>query len=218
MYKAVLTAFLATIASFNVAYASEPHNLDLIKKDLVRYHDSGEYEKDIARTIKQAEAYLKDRIEKNKGHKKLAIVLDIDETALSNYADMVKMGFGGTLKEIEDAEGQGKCEAIKPTLDLYQMAKAHDVAVFFITARRELYRPGTESNLVNAGYKSYDGLYLLPMDYHDKSVAAYKVASRKEIESKGYDIVLSLSDQEADLRGGHADKAFKLPDPFYLVP
>jgi hypothetical protein len=33
----------------------------------------------------------------------------------------------------------------------------------------------------------------------------------------GYDIVVNAGDQESDLEGGHADRAFKLPNPFYFV-
>jgi len=31
-------------------------------------------------------------------------------------------------------------------------------------------------------------------------------------------IVLNIGDQQSDLVGGHADKAFKLPNPYYLIP
>jgi predicted secreted acid phosphatase len=209
----------AIFALLGNAYASEPRNLDLVKQDLIRYHDSGEYQKDLARVGQQALAYLKSEVNKAKlSNRRLAIILDIDETALSNYPDMVAMSFGGTSKEIEDAEGKGNDPVIEPTLELYQYAKAHNVAVFFITARREIYRSGTEANLAKAGYTYWDGLYFLPMDYHEKSVTGFKAGIRKKITEQGYDIVLSLSDQKGDLRGGYADKAFKLPAPFYLVP
>jgi hypothetical protein len=29
--------------------------------------------------------------------------------------------------------------------------------------------------------------------------------------------VVNMGDQESDLDGGHADRAFKLPNPFYFV-
>jgi len=220
---ACLAAFAAAVLLLvtSLAGAVEPRNLDLVKQSLVRYHDSGEYEKDLARVVQQAEAYLKARIVKNKKHhanQKLALVLDIDETALSNYPDMLKLSFGGTLKEIEEAEGRGEDPALEPTLKLYQFAKANGVAVFFVTARRENYRSGTISNLENVGYKNYDGLYMLPLDYHEKSVTPFKTKMRKQVSEQGYVIVLSVSDQKGDLRGGYAEKAFKLPDPYYLVP
>ena len=205
----------------SMADAREPQNLALFKQELVHYHDSGEYQKDIARVTQQALAYLKVRLEKNQKRKvkqKLALILDIDETALSNYPDMLTLDFGGTLTQIEEAEGQGKDLAIEPTLALYRFAKAHGIAVFFITARKEIYKEGTIANLENVGYKNYDGLYFLPTSYHEKSVATFKTSIRKSIAEQGYTIILSLSDQKADLKGNYAEKGFKLPDPYYLVP
>lgn len=212
--------FMGTFLLVINAYASEPRNLALAKQDVIRYHDSGEYKKDLARVAHQAMAYLKARVNQAKHshkNKKLAIVLDIDETSLSNYPDMLAMNFGGTMEDIEKAEGKDNLTAIKPTLELYQYAKAHDVAVFFITARKEKYRAVTAANLENAGYTHWDGLYLLPGGYKEKSAAAYKAGIRKQIVRQGYDIVLNLGDQKSDLRGNYADKSFKLPDPFYIV-
>jgi predicted secreted acid phosphatase len=207
------------LLAFGSAFAGEPRNLAAAKQEVIRYHDSGEYQKDLARVGQQALDYLKARVNQAKhSNKKLALVLDIDETSLSNYPDMFAMDFGGTATAVEEVEAQGNDPAILPTLELYQYAKAHHVAVFFITARREKYRSATEANLEKAGYKNWDGLYFLPMDYHEKSVTPFKTGIRKKLIEQGYDIVLSVSDQKADLRGGYADKAFKLPDPYYWVP
>ena len=46
----------------------------------------------------------------------------------------------------------------------------------------------------------------------------YKSATRKHIESLGYDIVANFGDQFSDLKGGAADKTFKLPNPNYFLP
>ena len=220
--KKIIVAFaLLCSLSVTVCFAKEPKNLDTIKNSLIKYHDSGEYERDIARTTDQAMQYLKTRLqsEKRKPHnKKLAIVINIDETALSNYPDMLKMNFGGTTKEIEEAEGAGNDPANAPILELFRYAKANNVAVFFITGRREIYRAGTEKNLAAAEYKNYDGLTLKPMDYNEKTAAIYKTRTRESIEKQGYDIVLNIGDQQSDLAGGHADKTFKLTDPYYFIP
>jgi len=223
MYMQGLSAFMLAVffLTISLSQAAEQRNLDLIKQKLIHYHDSGEYQKDMARVIQQANAYLKARLAKNKTkhlNQKLAIILDVDETSLSNYSDMVKLNFGGSLNEIEAMEGKGADPAIEPTLELYQFAKTHGVAVFFVTARKESYRLSTVSNLENAGYKPYDGLYMKPLDYHEKSMSAFKTKVRKQITEQGYSIVLNLGDQKGDLRGGYAEKAFKLPNPYYLVP
>jgi acid phosphatase len=208
---------LLTIFSFSAfACDQEPTNLDSVKQRLVQYHDSGRYQKDIATTINHAMLYLKKRVA-NANVKKPAIVLDIDETSLSNYTDMAAASFGGTFDQIQEAEMQGHDPVITPTLQLYQYAKAHHVAVFFVTGRFENERNITAENLRKAGYANWDALYLKPEIYRGKSAALYKTAVRKEITNKGYDIILNIGDQQSDLSGGYADKTFKLPNPYYFI-
>ncbi len=212
---------LACALVVNTSYAKEPKNLELVKASLIKYHDAGEYQKEQARVVDKAMQYLKTRLEKetrSKNHKKLAIVLDVDETALSNYPDMVKMSFGGSEDDIDAALNHGSDPVIAPTLELFRYAKANNVAVFFITARTEPYREATEKNLANAGYKNWDGLSFNSETYDEESAAPYKINARTMIEKQGYDIVLNIGDQQSDLTGGHADKTFKLPNPYYLIP
>jgi hypothetical protein len=45
-----------------------------------------------------------------------------------------------------------------------------------------------------------------------------KPQERHDVERKGYRIVLNIGDQASDLAGCCAEKTFKLPNPFYLVP
>ncbi len=49
------------------------------------------------------------------------------------------------------------------------------------------------------------------------SAIPYKSGERAKIEQQGFDIVANVGDQESDLRGGHADRAFKLPNPYYFL-
>ncbi|MEO8401943.1 MAG: HAD family acid phosphatase [Gammaproteobacteria bacterium] len=213
-------AITSTLA-FNMTYAKEPKNLDFVKLSLVRYHDSGEYQKDQARTIDKAMEYLKSRLERAQRthkNKKMAVVLDIDETALSNYPDLYRMGFGGSPLEINSAIDKGVDAAIAPTLKLYRYAKANNISVFFITGRTEKNRASTEKNLAASGYQNWDGISLRADDFKDKSAAAYKINARNLIEKQGYVIVLNIGDQQSDLTGGHADKTFKLPNPYYFIP
>jgi len=220
MYKKILLICVGSILAFNITYAKEPKNLEVTKALLIKYHDTGEYQKDQAIIIDKALQYLKTRLEsRQKSQKsKFAIVLDIDETALSNYPDMRNMNFGGTLPQIMAAEANGTDPAIAPTLKLYRYAKANNVAVFFITGRTEPYQAITEKNLTNAGYSHWDGLSLKEENYKEKSIAPYKTHARSLIEQQGYDIVLNIGDQQSDLTGGHADKGFKLPNPYYFIP
>lgn len=197
-----------------------PPNLTLQKQLLIQYHDSGDYYHDISSVTQKALYYLKFRIHQNKQldkPKQLAVVFDIDETAITNYNDMLHLDFGGTESNIEQLEAEGHDPAIPYTRTLYTFAKNNNVAVFFITGRREYLRKMTEKNLIDDGYDQWSGLFMKPDDYQQPSVSPYKTATRKKITQMGYDIILNLGDQESDLKGGYADMAFKLPDPFYLI-
>jgi predicted secreted acid phosphatase len=210
---------MVLITAVSCSFAAEPTNLSIAKKSVRRYHDSGEYVKDINTVGNRALAYLEKRVAINNFHQqKPAIVLDIDETSLSNYPDMDKMDFGGTMEQITAAENQAKDPAIETTLKLYNYAKAHNIAVIFLTGRAEKDRAPTEQNLTSAGYQGWEKLILRDGEFIKAPAAVYKTATRKELKAQGYDILLNMGDQFSDLRGGFADKTFKLPNPYYIIP
>ena len=215
------TLFASSLITISFHSFAEPQNLALVKKHLTQYHDSGTYIKEFNQVVAKAKKYLEKRIiENNKSQKpkKLAIVLDIDETSLSNYPYMAKRDFGGSLKQINREIERGDAPVLKPMLNYYNYAKANKVAVFFVTGRKEPQRMVTIDNLKKAGYNQWNGLYLKPVNYQQKSIISYKVQSRKDITDKGYDIVESIGDQCSDIKGGYADKGFKLPNPYYYLP
>ena len=205
----------------SVPYAYEPQNLTLVKKQLIAYHDSGAYMTDVKTVTKQAEDYLLKVVRTNDSKKKLAVVFDIDETAISNYNDSKKMNFGGTPKQIEKMVTTADKKPIIPVRDLYYLAKKNHVSIFFVTGRPEKQRGITIKILQNAGYKGWKQLYLEPNNYyyaHHKSVVPFKSSIRKAIEAQGYKIIFSIGDQASDLQGGYTQKGFKLPNPYYLIP
>ncbi len=196
-------------------------NLSLIKKQLIEYHDSGSYEAELDSTIKKAMLYLQFRITQNARLSKpgaLGLVMSIDETALSNYPDFARLDFGGTITEQQAAKLAGHSPAISYTLSLYNYAKEHGIAVFFITNRSESMRNQTINNLQNAGYKNWNGLIMKPNNYAQRSISPFRTAARKKIIRSGYDIVINLGSQASDLDGNFADMDFQLPNPFYMTP
>jgi hypothetical protein len=149
-------------------------------------------------------------------NKRLAIVFDIDETALSNYSAIVADGFVyGPKSQAEATDEIGT--AIRPTLDLYNLAKSKGITPFFVTGRPEAQRTPTEDNLRREGYADWKQLFLKPAGFTGTTVQ-YKTGARQQIEGQGYRIVASVGDQYSDLAGGHEDTAFKLPNPFYFLP
>ncbi len=149
-------------------------------------------------------------------HAKPAIVLDIDETSLSNYSAIAADNFTfGTNSQGEATNEIGV--AIPSTLQLYQAAVARGIAVFFITGRGEATRAHTESNLKREGFTTWAAVVLKPAG-STLTTVAYKSGARADIEKQGYEIVANIGDQYSDLAGGHADAAFKLANPFYFLP
>jgi len=212
----LITLIASALLASGMCFSAAPINLFQVKQQLIQYHDSGNYSKDISAVVADAMKYLDVRADKRQ--QKLAIVLDIDETALSNYPHMKRLDFGGTLAEIRADEDKGEDKAIAPTLALYQAAKAKNVAVFFVTGRYEEERQPTVANLEKAGFHQWDGLVLRDGKYRHMSAVAYKTAARKKIAEQGYDIIMSIGDQDSDLKGGYADNTFKLPNPYYFIP
>ncbi len=211
--------FVALVATSIVL--AEPTNLQVYKDQLQQYVASGQYLKEQQRTAANAQHYLAKYIAANqqaKNPKKLAMVLDIDETSLSNYPDMLAMNFGGTWAELNTLQNKAKDPVIEPTLQLYNYAKQNGVTVFFLTGRPISALPATIRNLKAAGYKNWDGLILRTKDNMHQPAEIYKTAVRKKLENQGYDIVVNMGDQQSDLTGGYAEKGFKLPGPFYYIP
>lgn len=186
----------------------------------IRYHDSGCYHQDIVKVINQAKTYIKKQADANhtkKNPDKLAVIFDIDETVLSNYRIMQSLHFHPNAKNLRHYLMQGNDPAIIPSLELYQLAREHQISVFFITGRDELMQHATIVNLLNAGYKKWEGIYFRPFYYNKKSIIPFKSSIRHRIEKMGFKIIASIGDQESDYKGGYAIRGFKLPNPFYHI-
>jgi predicted secreted acid phosphatase len=209
-----------------VSVASPPVNVGDANAAALAYYNSGIYQKDLESVASQAVSWIDSRAA---SVKRPALVLDIDETALSNWEIIKRDDFGrpiaGPCEAAIDApcgwaawDQLGRDPAIVPTLQVFQRARALNITVFFITGRPENQRTATERNLAAAEYNGYAKLYMVPDNAHFASAVDFKAPIRAEIERAGYVIIENMGDQPSDLLGGHAEKYFLLPDPFYRVP
>jgi len=214
---------LVAMAAGSSAYG-EPANLGALKADLVVYHSS-QYASDISQVIDGAVSYVESRAGKVI---RPALVLDIDETSLSNWVEIAANDFGyipsGTCADLPKGpcgarawELSAQASAIEPTLGLFRVAKARGVAVFFVSGRGEEERAATEANLKHVGYDGWVGLIMVPPQQRPASIVDFKTPARAKIESEGYTIIANVGDQQSDLDGGHAERGFKLPNPYYLI-
>ena len=199
---------------------SEPQNLSVLKNELVRYHDSGEYMQDVSHLMHKAEHYITHRAKAISKTQKPAIVLDIDETCLSNYNNLIARDFINNSQRIHRDTMKGDATPIQSCLHLYNTAKANNIDVFFISGRFENERDITVKNLKRAGFNHWTGLYLQPNRNYGKhgTTEPFKTATRKSLTKKGYTILATIGDQPIDLNGGYALKTFKVPNPYYFVP
>ncbi|MGA9364642.1 MAG: HAD family acid phosphatase [Bacteroidota bacterium] len=203
----------ATSLSFVSNKSPEPRNLSLCKEEVKSYVTSKQYMEDISAITSEAENYIAEHINPSKRN---AIVLDIDETSLSNLKYELEMDFGYTSSTWSEWRHKSQALPILPTLKLYEWAQSRKIAVFFVTGTTEDLREPVKTNLLNAGYVSWDSLYMRPVKDGEKA-AVYKPKVRKEITVRGYYIIASIGDQESDLVGGYVEKTFKLPNPMYIV-
>jgi hypothetical protein len=208
-------------------------------QSLKNYHNSGAYRRDLQTVDSHARSYIRRRVTgiraavarrcaraKHSARparrqacspRKPALVLDIDETSLSNYKYISNSNFTNIVGALALGVANADDPAIGPTLRLFNAARSEGVAVFFITGRPDNIpgvRSQTVKNLHSAGYNHWAGLSLNPGGV---ATVPYKSGERVKIEHKGYRIIANVGDQESDLQGGNADRAFKLPNPFYFI-
>ncbi len=212
-----------------------PINIGILANALI-YYRCTDYDDQVKSVLNEARAWVAARAP---GVAKPAIVLDIDETSLSNWEEIYHNNFGYIPSGACDLHASSACgqhdwelsaqaTAIGPTLDLFTFAKTlkgkngEPVDVFFITGRFEdpFERMATEWNLRKVGYDNWRGLFMRPDSTKGELVSHYKTLARVRIEADDT-IIANIGDQFSDLVGGkdgdHAERCFKVPNPFYFI-
>src|SRR5580658_148781 len=208
-----------------------PLNLDTVKDLLRAYHD-GDYMSDMAAVYAVAQDYVERRAGEVKNP---AVVLDIDETALSNWPNTKADDFGYIANGRCDDLPNGPCgfnawvqraaaEAFPPALKFFNAVKAKGIAIVFLTGRTDAQREATLWNLDRAGYEGYAKLITRPDHDAFPTAEAYKTAARATVATENkYTIIASIGDQLSDIEqqpdvdAGRPECGFKLPNPFYFI-
>lgn len=198
-------------------------NLDALKKELRQYHDCkctcGCWTHDQNLQAGRAIAFLRQRAAHRRGQEKLALILDIDETTLSNYREELGADFAYNKPVFDAWVETAQATAIPGTLRLYKEAQRLGVSVIFITGRDEAQRGATERNLRIQGFDNWQELMMRPADHGAQTIGEFKQAARSQMISKGYTLALNVGDQWSDLKGKPAAEfSVKYPDPYYFIP
>jgi hypothetical protein len=225
------------LADSRIVLSDEPlPNIDVERYKLVEYGEcTGNgacYWADLDAQYRRAEAELRTELATKKPGERLAVVMDIDETTLTNWCEKRREDFGYIPSLYRPWEVSPEAAvAIPGALRLFKEARAAGVAVFFITGRAGKGDPrrqgadandetaATARNLEAAGFHGWAGLRLRNGIERQMPTIAFKSGERRLIAADGYRIVLSVGDQWSDLLGEPAaDVSVKLPNPFYFIP
>ncbi len=206
-------ALLACAGCAGVAPA--PANLGELKREIRVHVAQGVHQREIARVAGEAGRWLETRAAR--GGAGLTVVFDLDETLLSNWPHMAEMDFGYVPSAWRAWVDAGQAPAIEPVREVFLLARRLGLDVVLLTGRTERDRAGTERNLRAIGCSDYQRLILAP-DGDRRTAEAFKTEERRRLVGQGRVIIANLGDQESDLRGGYAERTFKLPNPFYVTP
>jgi hypothetical protein len=208
-----------------------PLNIDKVK-DLLRDYHGTHYMTDMAAAFAVAQSYVERRAGEVKNP---AVVLDIDETSLSNWPNIAADDFGfigrGRCDDLPDGPCgfdawvlQAKAQAFPPALKFFNAAKSKGVTIVFITGRRDRQRPATLRNLHRAGFQGWAKLVMRADRDEFQTVEAFKTDARAKLFADGkYTLIANIGDQQSDIEQqpgvdiGKAECRFKLPNPFYFI-
>jgi predicted secreted acid phosphatase len=198
-------------------------NLGTLKTQLKEYHDCtckcGCYAHDIELQADRAIAFLQQRAARRRPHEKLALILDIDDTTLSTYPEMLDADFAYDPPVFDRWLDAAQATAIPGTVRIYKEAQRLGVSIFFITGRKEAQRAVTERNLRAQGFDNWKLLVMLPANHGSQTTGAFKAVARAQILAAGYTLALNVGDQWSDLNGTpEAEYSVKYPDPYYFIP
>ena len=202
-----------------------PLNLGTIKDLLLEYHQKY-YDIDVAAVFDSAQKYIEQNAAQSK---RPALVLDIDETSLTNWPNLLADNFGFVADGSCDVLPTGPCgfnqwilkgsaKAIEPARKLFEAAKAKGVAVIFITGRTESQRDITVLNLDHAGFEGWTELRTRPDRDDLLTVQEFKTAERTKVEAEGYTIIADVGDQISDLEGEHSRMPLQGAESVLLYP
>ena len=189
----------------------KPENLTIARKDVKEYYESGRFYTEVEDVVKEAEKeFDKIKIKNNS-----AVVFDVDETALDNYALAKSMGFGYVYKMNKEWNAEMKSPALKPVKELYDYLLERGVHIIFLTGRNFTEYEATYQNLKNVGYTVFDTLITQIGDETKMKSRDFKSSKRVFLTNEGYDIIGTVGDQWGDLRGEDHGIQVKIPNYLY---
>jgi predicted secreted acid phosphatase len=215
MSRLLRTASVALAATFLLAPAAgaSTTRTSASAAQLQAQVDSGKYQRSVDAVYRSATRYLKAQLKKQP--KRPAVVLDIDETALSNVGCFEQAKW--ELSGLAVCAIQGKSKVFAAARAFVRFAQRSHVAVAFVTGTPEGLCDARRKNLRAQGITGSYTVTCRPSSDGGDTVVPYKSGARKALEKAGRTILANIGDQQSDLAGGAAKKTFKVPNPIYVI-
>ena len=211
--KLSLTVLLVNSTLIILGCKDDPINLSTARKQVKDYYESGKYDEELNSIIERAiDEFERITIKENS-----VVLIDVDETALSNYDVSKKMGYGYVFEIVREWEMEGIAPAIPQVKDLYDYLIDRGAKVIFLTGRRNKVYEATYNNLKEQGYTLFDTLITRSDNEYKVPALDYKNSKRVELTEKGYAIIGTVGDQWSDLEGQFHGVQIKIPNYLYLI-
>lgn len=170
---------------------------------------SGEYKALSYQAFNIAKMSLDDYLSHHKGGKKVAVVVDADETVLDNSAYeswLIGKDFGYSGKTWGKWMDDAEAKAMPGAVEFLNYAAKEGAEVFYVTNRRIAGLDGTRKNMKALGFPFVDDAHLMLRDKtSDKQ-------PRRDKVMKDYDIALlmgdNLNDFAADFKTNTLDETY----------
>jgi acid phosphatase len=188
-------------------------NLDTAKDEVAKYYESGQYAEELTAIIEEA----KEKFSKVEPTQNSAVIFDIDETALDNYKEIKRIGFGYERQLWEEWLQKAEAPATPQVKSLYDFLIERGFKVVFITGKKDYQYNATLKNMIAAGYTKFDTIITRSKDEYKVKSAQYKSQKRSDLVGKGYVIAGCIGDQLTDCVGENCGIVVKLPNYLYLV-
>lgn len=205
--------FIAFFVGCSSKESNEIINLGAAKRDVQKYYESSNYEKECKEIIDIAIKHM-DGV---KLPEKPIVIFDIDETSLSNYEHIKEIDFGYYYDIWLEWLKKSDAVAIPQTKRFYDYLISRNVGIVFISGRNCDSYDATLKNLVDQGYAKFDSVIVRKDDERELTAADFKLRKRKELTQKGFNIIANIGDQLSDFHGGYSGYVIKLPNYLYLI-
>ncbi|MEE9450907.1 MAG: HAD family acid phosphatase, partial [Ignavibacteriaceae bacterium] len=171
--------------------SEKPVNLTVARNEVKEYYESGKYDEELNEVIKNArEQFLEIEFRQNS-----VVIIDVDETALSNYGLAELMGFGYVYEMNKKWNAEMKSPAILQVKEFYEYLLAKGARIIFLTGRNIPEYEATYKNLKQEGYTVFDTLITQREHEYELSAQEFKSSKRKELIEEGYEIIGTVGDQ-----------------------